>query len=197
MSAMGQDKLSDAVPAVVLERAKLPDVARNLVARLTAVADMVTALAQAGFGIEATRILSHALPKREAVWWACMCALHTAPADLTEADRKVRELAESWVRQQNMEAARAAMAEARRTGFQSPEAWAGVGAFWSGESLAPPEVPAVTPPPHLTGVAVAGAVALASVRGDAARQPLRLAMFLQSAHDIASGGAGRLPMETA
>ncbi len=197
MSAMVQNKLSGATLAVVLERANLPDVARNLIAGATAVTDMVAALAQAGFGIEATRVLAHALPRREAVWWACMCALHTAPADLPEADRIARELAENWVRQQNMETARAAMAEARRTGFQSPEAWAGVGAFWSGDSLAPPEAPAVMPPPHLTGVAVAGAVALASVRGDAARQPLRLAMFLQSAHDIASGGAGRLPMETA
>lgn len=91
--------------------------------------------------------------------------------------------------------ARAAMEEARRAGFQSPEAWAGVAAFWSGESLAPPDAPAVTPPPHLTGIAVAGALALASVRLDAARQPQRLAMFLQSAQDIAAGGPGRLPPE--
>ncbi len=119
------------------------------------------------------------------------------PPGLPEADRKVRELAETWVRQQSMDVARAAMDEAKRTGFQSPEAWAGVGAFWSGESLAPPDAPAVPPPPHLTGVAVAGAVALASVRMDAARQPQRLAMFLQSAQDIAAGGPGRLPAEAA
>jgi hypothetical protein len=161
MSAMAQNKLSGAVLALVLERAALPGEVRERIGNLAAVADVVAALAQIGLGIEATRVLAHALPKREAVWWACMCALHTAPADLPEADRKVRELAENWVRQQNMETARAAMAEARRTGFQSPEAWAGVGAFWSGESLAPAEAPPVPPPPHLTGVAVAGAVALA------------------------------------
>ncbi len=197
MSAMTQNKLSGASLPVVLQRSALQEAALERIAGLETIDAVVTALAQAGFGIEATRILAHALPKREAVWWACMCAAHTAPPDLTETDRKVRELAETWVRQQSMEIARAAMDEAKRTGFQSPEAWVGVGAFWSGDSLAPPDAPAVPPPSHLTGVAVAGAVALASVRTDAARQPQRLAMFLQSAQDIAAGGPGRLPAEAA
>jgi hypothetical protein len=197
MSATTQNKLSSASLPVVLQRSALHEAALERVAGLDTVEAVVTALAQAGFGIEATRVLAHALPKREAVWWACMCAGHTAPPTLPEADRKVRELAEAWVRLQNMETARAAMDEAKRAGFQSPEAWAGVGAFWSGESLAPPDAPAVPPPPHLTGVAVAGAVALASVRTDASRQPQRLAMFLQSAQDIASGGSGRLAVEAA
>ncbi|MDE1896541.1 MAG: hypothetical protein KGH91_05675 [Rhodospirillales bacterium] len=197
MSATTQNKLSVTALALVLKRAALPEAALECAAGLANVGDVVAALARAGFGIEATRVLAHALPKREAVWWACMCAGHTAPPALPEADRKVRELAESWVRQQSMEFARAAMEEAKRAGFQSPEAWAGVGAFWSGDSLAPAEAPIVPPPPHLTGLAVAGAVALASVRTDAARQPQRLAMFLQSAQDIAAGGPGRLPAEEA
>ncbi len=194
MSAATQSKLSTALP-LVLTRAALSGAALECAAGLVSVQEVVSALAQVGFGIEATRVLAHALPKREAVWWACMCAAHTAPPDLPEADRKVRELAENWVRQQNMDFARAAMEEAKRAGFQSPEAWAGVSAFWSGDSLAPAAALTVPPPPHLTGVAVAGAVALASVRTDASRQLQRLAMFLQSAQDIAVGGHGRLPPE--
>ena len=197
MSAATQDKLSVTALALVLKRAALPKAALECAAGRTNVGEVVAALAQAGFGIEATRVLAHALPKREAVWWACMCAAHTAPTALPEADRKVRELAESWVRQQSMDFARAAMDEAKLAGFQSPEAWAGVAAFWSGDSLAPADAPIVPPPPHLTGLAVAGAVALASVRTDAARQPQRLAMFLQSAQDIAAGGPGRLLAEEA
>ncbi|MGE4481442.1 DUF6931 family protein [Acidocella sp.] len=192
MSTVTQNKLSGASLPLVLKHAAMQEPALEKIAGLDSVQAVVAALAQAGFGIEATRVLAHALPKREAVWWACMCAAHTAPPNLPDIDRKVRELAETWVRQQSMEAARAAMDEAKRTGFQSPEAWTGVGAFWSGESLAPMDVPAITPPAHLTGVAVAGAVALASVRADTSRQPQRLAMFLQSAQDIAGGGPGRL-----
>lgn len=88
------------------------------------------------------------------------------------------------------------MALAEAIGFQTPEAWAAVGAFWSGGSISPPEQPPVAPPAHLTGVAVAGAVALAAVRGDAGRQLARLTRFLASAREIAAGGAGRLPPET-
>ncbi len=156
---------------------------------------IIQALTNAGFLVEATRVFAHALPKREAVWWACMCATHTPPDKIPAQDAKMRELAEAWVRQQSDEIRRAGMEEAKRAGFQSPESWAAVAAFWSGDSVTPLNTPPVPAPPHLTGVAVAGAVALASVRGAPNRQKQRLALFLQSAHDIAGGGPGRLPVE--
>jgi hypothetical protein len=140
-------------------------------------------------------LFAHALPKREAVWWACMCARHTAPEALAAADRASREAAEVWVRRQTEDARRAAMDNAQQSGFGSPETWAAVAAFWSGDSLSPPDQPKVPPAPHLTGTAVAGAVQLASVRGDPARQRTRLAAFLHSAREIAAGGAGRLEPE--
>src|SRR5258708_36487909 len=70
------------------------------IAGCTQVADALDRLETAGFLIEATRLVAHALPRREAVWWACMCVTHTATADLPDADRKAREAAEDWVRQQ-------------------------------------------------------------------------------------------------
>jgi hypothetical protein len=150
-----------------------------------------------GFLLEATRFVAHALPHREAVWWACMCASHTAPADLPDTDRQAREVAEDWVRQQGDKPRRIAWSLAEASGFQTPEAWAAVAAFWSGDSMAPEGLPAVPPAPHLTGTAVAGAVALAAVRGDVTRQQARLRRFLESGRNIAAGGPGRLPAETA
>jgi hypothetical protein len=191
------NKLSKAQLAEVLQRCDLPGEAAAVVAGITDVPGVIAALARGGFRVEAARVFAHALPKREAVWWACMCAAHTAPGALGEPDRKAREIAELWVRNQTDALRRAAMDEAKKAGFQSPEAWAGVAAFWSGESLAPPEALAVPPPPHLTGLAVAGAVALASVRGNPVKQQQRLTLFLQSANDIAAGGTGRLPVEGA
>jgi hypothetical protein len=195
MSATITNKLSAAEVSDVLQRCNLPPEAQEAIAGMQDVMGIIQALTRAGFPIEATRVFAHALPKREAVWWACMCATHTSPANVTEGDRKARELSEAWVRQRTDEVRRAAMDEAKRTGFQSPEAWAAVAAFWSGDSLTPLNMPPVPPPAHLTGVAVAGAVALASVRGAPNRQKQRLALFLQSAHDIAAGGPGRLPVE--
>jgi hypothetical protein len=87
------------------------------------------------------------------------------------------------------------MKAAEAAGFTSAEAWTGVGAFWSGGSMAPEGQPEVPPAPHLCGVAVTGSVLLASVRGDPSRQPARLARFLAAAREIAAGQAGRLPAE--
>ncbi len=188
------NKLSAAQLAVVLERAKLAPEVAQILAGVEDVPGVIAVLVKAGFSLEATRVFAHALPKREAVWWACMCAGHTAPDALGAQDRRARELAEQWVRSQADAPRREAMEAARAAGMQSPDAWAGA-AFWSGESITPAHLPPVPPPPHLTGVAVAGAVALSSVRVDARRQAARLARFLQSAQDIAQGGPGRLPME--
>lgn len=159
------------------------------------VADALERLESAGLLVEASRLVAHALPRREAVWWACMCATHSAPADLPAVARDARETAEQWVRQQTDALRRAAMEHAQASGFSTPEAWAGVAAFWSGDSMSPEGQPPVPPAPHLTGTAVAGAVALAAARGDARRNADRLKLFLESGRNIAAGGPGRLPAE--
>ncbi len=197
MSATRTNKLSAAEVSSVLQRCSLPPEAEALTAGQGDLMSIIQSLADAGFLIEATRVFAHALPKREAVWWACMCVTHTPAAQIPPQDLKMRELAETWVRQQSDEVRRAGMEEAKRAGFKSPESWAAVAAFWSGDSVTPLNTPPVPAPPHLTGVAVAGAVALASVRGEPNRQRQRLALFLQSAQDIAGGGPGRLPVEAA
>lgn len=180
---------------VLLARAALGAEATAAVNGRASAAEAVGALEAGGFRLDAARLMAHGLPKREAVWWACMCARHTAPPDLAEPDRAALEAAEIWVRRQTDETRRTAMERAQAAQFGSPEAWAAVAAFWSGDSMSPPEQPKVPPAPHLTGTAVAGAVQLAAVRGDPTRQPARLASFLTSARDIAAGGAGRLDPE--
>jgi len=161
------------------------------------VEDMLAKLEQAGFLIEATRLMAHALPKREAVWWSCMCAGHTAPPELPEADQMCRRGAEEWVRQQNEKARYACWELAQASGFGTPEAWTAMAAFWSGGSMSPEGQPVVPPQPHFTGNAAAGVIALAAVRGNPARRDARLQRFLESGRNIAAGGAGRLPPETA
>lgn len=149
----------------------------------------------AGRMIEAARIAAYALPKREAVWWACMCARATPDMKATPEDQVALDAAESWVRTPEEKARRAAMAAAEKARFSSAEAWAAVAAFWSGGSLAPEGQPAVPPAEHLTGSAIAGAVMLSAVRIAPERQNDRLARYLESARNIATGGAGRLERE--
>jgi hypothetical protein len=173
-------------------RIAAPPEALAAIAAATRVPEAIGQLAAAGFLLEAAKLCAHALPKREAVWWACMCVRHTRPADASATLEQICAAAETWVRKQTDESRRAAFELAQAAGFDTPEAWCAVGAFWSGDSMAPPDLPKVPPAPHLCGTAVAGAVNLAAVRGDPLQRDARLARFIESARDIAAGGAGRL-----
>ncbi len=182
--------------APLLPRLELEPPAIAALAGAQTAAEGVARLEAAGFRNEAVRLSAHALPKREAVWWACMCAAAVPDPALPPSDAAAMKAAEAWVRKPGDDALRrAAWDAAQATEFRSPEAWAAVGAFWSGGSLAPEGQPVVPPAEHLTGVAVSGGVVLAAVRGHAERAEARLARFLASARDIAAGGAGRIASE--
>ncbi len=92
--------------------------AANAVKDCRLVTEALDVLEAGGFLFEATQLLAYALPKREAVWWACMCVAHTAPPDLPEPDRLARAAAEQWVRQPNDKNRRAAMKQAEATTFE-------------------------------------------------------------------------------
>jgi hypothetical protein len=190
------NKMDAADLQAILPRLELGD-RSGLIAACGNVSGALAALISAGQLLDAARLCAHALPMRERVWWAGRCAYATASADLPEADREAGALAEQWVRNRADETRRAAMDTALRAGCTSPEAWAAVAAFWSGDSMAPAGQPKVPPAAHLPGTAVSGAVILASVRRHPERQGDRLRRFLGSAQDIAGGGVGHLEPETA
>lgn len=188
-------KLASPLPPL-LPRLELEPPALSLLNGLPTAAEGILKLEAAGLRNEAARLAAHALPKREAVWWGCMCARAVPDPALLPVDADALLAAEAWVRKPNEETLRrAAMEAAQRTAFRSPEAWAAVGAFWSGGSMAPAGQPVVPPPDHLTGVAVSGGVVLAAVRLRPERAQDRLARFLVAARDIAAGGAGRIAPE--
>jgi hypothetical protein len=75
-------KIVDTDLAALRSRVGLSTDAASVLTNCTLVADALQRLEARGFLVEAARLVAHALPKREAVWWACMCAAHTAPANL-------------------------------------------------------------------------------------------------------------------
>ena len=143
--------------------------------------------------IDALRLLAHALPKRESVWWACTCCRALLGMGIPLTDEPAIARAEAWVYEPRDKNARAAYSEAEERGFQTPGGWAAVAAFWSSGSLAPAEQPAVPPADYLTGVAVAGAVTLAAVVEPVVEMESRYARFLKFGLDIAAGGTARGP----
>lgn len=194
--ARPSSKLSVALPPL-LPRLELDAEGNALLATAADAEAGLALLAGAGRMTEALRLLAHALPKREAVWWACMCARAVPDPASRPEDAAALEAAEQWVRRPDEANRRAAMAAAEKAGFRSTEAWAAVGAFWSGGSMAPEGQPAVPPAENLTGVAVAGAVVLAAVRVTPEKAGRRYVRFIASARDVALGGAGRISPEGA
>lgn len=161
----------------VLAVSRLNPRAMAFIADCRTVPGALASLEDGGMRRQAVRLLAHALPQREAVWWACMCARHTAPANLAETDRLALEDAETWVRQPSDEAKQAAAMRAEA-------------------ATAPPDPRRQSPSRKLPGTAVVGSITLASLRRIPAASQARLQRFLQSGRDIASGGGGRLAVET-
>ena len=141
---------------------------------------------------EAIQFMAFALPKREAVWWACLCARSQVRDSTPAAALAALTAAEAWVYRPTDETRRAAMERAQATQFDSALIWPAVAAFWSGGSLAPPNLPAVPPPPHLSGVAVCGAVTLAAVQTEPALAEQKRQRYIEIAIDVANGGSGRI-----
>lgn len=141
---------------------------------------------------DAVQFMAFALPKREAVWWACLCARSQVHDDTPAPALAVLTAAEAWVYRPTDENRRAAMELAQATQFDSALIWPAVAAFWSGGSLAPLNLPVVPPAPHLLGVAVSGAVTLAAVQIEPAMAEQKRKRYIEIAIDIANGGSGRI-----
>jgi hypothetical protein len=158
----------------------------------------VERLEAAGHLQTAARLVAQALPKREAVWWACMCCRAVPGLQPQPARLAWLGAAELWVRRPVEETRRSCVYFDAMPDLTAPEGWAAMGAFWSGGSVAPETAANIPAGPGLTAAAVEAAVLLAAMRDGASMQHLaRLGRFLNAARDIALGGAGRLTPEGA
>ncbi len=167
-----------------------PDAAALLDEKTTP-ASFVERLMEAQRFSDAARFLAYALPKREAVWWACLCARAVTKEDISADNLAALDAAEAWVYKPIDENRRKAMALAEKTPMDSSASWAAVAAFWSAGSMAPEDAPSVPPGEELTGAAVSGAVILAAVQTEPEQAPDKFARFLSQGLDVARGGSGR------
>lgn len=149
---------AEACPAAALDRPALALLHAELTPRL-----YLERLIEAGMFAPALAFLAHALPRREAVWWACQAVRAIQSADAPAAAVAALRAAERWVADPNEDHRKAALAAAEGDGFETAVGLAAAAAGWSGGNLAPPGLPAVAPDPRLTPRAVAGAVALAAL----------------------------------
>ncbi len=135
--------------------------------------------------------MAYALPKREATWWACLCARACLNDNSAPQELKAIELAETWVYKPLTENGKAAFQVAQQTEFKIPAAWAAAAAFWSCDNMSMIEDAVVPPADDLTPKAVVGAVMLSAVFEGADKIKERYQKFAAQAMDIACGGDGR------
>jgi hypothetical protein len=133
---------------------------------------------------DAVRFLAHALPKREGVWWAWVCARRSAGTEPSQKVKASLDATEKWIAQPSDENRRAAMRAAEAAEFKTAAGCAGMAAFFSGGSLAPPDLAPVPPAEHLSGQAVANAVTLAALLPEPEKAPEKYRAFLQQGIDV-------------
>ncbi len=134
---------------------------------------------------DAARFIACLLPKRQAVFWACQCAKRFYGGNPPPEKAAALAAAQKWVAEPNDENRRAAMAAAEGAGLDNPAGCAALGVFFSGGSLAPPNVTAVPPGEFLTAKAVAGAVVLAVLTKEPERAQEKFRAVLAEGLEIA------------
>jgi hypothetical protein len=168
-----------AVPAAELApRCKFGEEAAKLVAPGQTVGQLLDALTAARLFTDANRALAWALPRREAVGWACQCVRAELPEDAPAGERAALEAASRWVNAPTEDNRRAAFAAAEAVDFGPAAAHAALAAFWSGGSLSLPKLPVVPPPDHLLPTGVVNAVTLAALEREPERADEKHLQFL-------------------
>jgi hypothetical protein len=140
---------------------------------------------------DAARFLAFALPKREAVWLACLAAHSVVDESTSEAEMKALTLTEQWVYKPTEECRRTLMDIAETAGLDTPAGFAAASAYWSGENIAPADLHPVPPPAGITGKMVWGAMVLAAYHKAPELANDRYRTYISQAIDIANGGGGK------
>ena len=134
---------------------------------------------------DAVKFVAHALQKREAVWWAWVCARKAAGADVEPKIKAALDATERWIVQPTDDNRRQAMTLGEAAEFSTAAGCAALAAFMSGGSIAPPNVQAVAPGEFLTAQAVSGSVTIAAVSGDPAQAKERFQEYLRLGLEVA------------
>lgn len=187
MLSVALSKISAAKAAEICQQVELGERSRGKLRPEIAPAEFLDALMGEGLFLDAARFLAHALPKQEAVWWACQCARAVAGQGIAETAAAALTAAETWVEDPTDEHRRAALLAAEAAGIGTPAGCTALAAFLSGGSVAPKDCPEVAPGAHLTGRSVAGAVTIAAVQTEPEKMTEKLKNFVNSGIDVASG----------
>jgi hypothetical protein len=142
--------------------------------------EFLAALTRSPTPEEAITFASYLLQRRKAVWWGHECARSVIHL-LTDQDRRMLALAETWVREPEEPNRVQALDSAMQCRNKTPGVWIALAAGWSGGSMSLPNLPHVAPPAYLTPRAVNAGVLGALARVDNGHRAQTLRIFTDMA----------------
>jgi hypothetical protein len=179
-------KLATKKAAEVCQNFCLGETAKKLLTpELTAEAYLQLLMQQQQY-LDAVRVLAYGLPATDAIRWACSCARQHAGANPPEKISTALQAVEKWLAEPTDESRRSAMKAANEAEFSTPAGSAALAVFFSGGSIAPPDMTAVPPEPSITPNSVAGSVMLAAVLKEPEKAQEKYQLFLAEGLKIAS-----------
>jgi hypothetical protein len=184
-------KIKEVNANAIAQSIGLDEQAMALLQDQSTTADYLNQLIALKFYPDAVRFLAHALPKREATWWACLCARNTLTDKTPANEIKAIELSEAWVYKPTEDNRKPTLAAAEATEYKTAASWAAIASFWCGDDISPVPQAVIPPAEKLYAKAVIGAVMLAATQGEASKVNDKYLLFLQQGINIASGGDGR------
>jgi hypothetical protein len=135
---------------------------------------------------DAVRFLAHSMPKREAMWWACLCTRPEKGAVLPPEAAAAHKAAEDWVCKPSDEKRRAAFAAGEVEDMPPPIKLTCTAIFFSEGSLAPAGLPPVPPADHLGATTAANAIIVAAV-AEPPKIAAKYKQYLALGQDVAAG----------
>lgn len=174
----------------VLPRFKASDEANALLKPDMSIEESIEALKTEQLNNDLTQFLAHALPVREAIWWASLCLLQRK--DIWNSHQmQCIQTAQQWVQSPSEELRRKAELLSNRLGLNCGPSWLAQAVFWNGSgSIVSPDLPAVLPDPFLYCKAVAGAINHAAALPNWKNSEEYYTNSMTYILDIANGGNG-------
>lgn len=164
---------------------------KNILAASKDSIGFLNSLIEKKFYKDAISFLSLGLPKRESVWWGCLCARQTIKEDTLPQETQAIEAAENWVYNPSDEEGFKAKELSEALEFKTPGSWVAIAAFWSQGSIAPRGASPIKTPEGLPAHAIAGAIMLAAALLNPSHIEATYEEFISQGIEIANGGNGK------
>jgi len=163
------------------ERAKAGEEAKALLTDECSTKPFLELLVEKELFKDALRLVAFLFPKREAIWWGCLCVRYIFAEQQDTPLPPAQVAAERWVYAPYEDNRWAAKQAADNENTKTASSFLALAVYFAGPSLAPPHVQAVPPADHLTSEMVASAVVMAGVAGERGKAKERYAVFMQKA----------------